>query len=67
MDNRVTGVNDSTARLAKAAENITFTTCRECSKRYTSDCPLSSSLQLKQPDDWFCADGQRNGGNNATD
>lgn len=60
MDNRVTGVNDDMARQAKEAECIrVYVTCRECSKRYTSDCPLSSSLQLKQPDDWFCADGQR--------
>ena len=57
MDNRVTGVNDSMARLAKAAENITFTNCRECAKRYTSDCPLSASMQLKTRDSFFCADG----------
>lgn len=33
--------------------------CGSCRKRHTSDCPLSSSLQLKQPDDWFCKDGEK--------
>lgn len=41
--------------------------CRECIRRGTYDCPIYVGGDADQgsPDDWFCADGEKDGGQKA--
>ena len=48
-------------RLAIQALEKTDCRCKDCKRRGTYDCPVyvGGDGMYSEPDDWFCADGER--------
>lgn len=59
IENLARIVNDLGAKLRERPEVVR---CKDCGKRFSSECPLVRAdpyETLDSDDDWFCADGMR--------
>ena len=47
--------------LALLKEQLEIVRCKDCKRRGTYDCPVyvGGDGMYSEPDDWFCADGER--------
>ena len=57
-------LNNVTDALALLKEQEAVVRCKDCKRRGTYDCPVyvGGDGMCSEPDDWFCADGERKEG-----
>ena len=50
-----------TAELIESGKLVYVVRCKDCKRRGTYDCPVyvGGDEMCSEPDDWFCADGER--------